>query len=274
MKVSNQFYLFSLLTKRELSGKYKSTVLGQLWSLANPIAIIAIYSFVFGLVFRIEPPAGTPSGIENFAIFLVIGLLPWLFFSNVVSQSALSLVANAALIQKVFFPRYLLPLSVSGSLLTNWGVEMVVLLTALAIVGSNYFPFLPLVLLFMVLLFIFSTGLGFLASIVNVYFRDFSYLLTIVLQFGFFLAPILYPKAFIDRLSNDLGGLGGTPVKLAFLYDLNPMVAFIDIFRALLYDNTLPELGSVLYAVACAVVAVTLGALAYSRTGKRLVEIL
>jgi ABC-2 type transport system permease protein len=266
--------LLLLLVKRELGGKYKSTVLGQLWSLANPIATIVIYSLVFGLIFRVQPPPGDPSGLDNFAIFLVVGLLPWLFFANVLNQAAQSIVANGPLVQKVYFPRALIPVSLSLAALTNWSLEMLVLVVALLIVGSNVLPFLPLVLLAMLVLAVFATGVGMVASIVNVYFRDFSYLLTILLQFGFFLAPILYPITMIASLSDQSGGIFGTNITYLQIYSLNPMVAFTEIFRGLMYDNRIPSWELWLEGSLWATFAVLAGALLFKRTEKRLAELL
>ena len=266
--------LLLLLVKRELGGKYKSTVFGQLWSLANPIATIVIYSLVFGLIFRVQPPPGDPSGLDNFAIFLVVGLLPWLFFANVLNQAAQSIVANGPLVQKVYFPRALIPVSLSLAALTNWSLEMLVLVVALLIVGSNVLPFLPLVLLAMLVLAVFATGVGMVASIVNVYFRDFSYLLTILLQFGFFLAPILYPITMIASFSDQSGGIFGTNITYLQIYSLNPMVAFTEIFRGLMYDNRIPSWELWLEGSLWAAFAVVAGALLFKRTEKRLAELL
>jgi ABC-2 type transport system permease protein len=266
--------LFYLLTRRDIAGKYKTTVFGQLWSLANPLANIAIYSLVFGLVFRVEPPVGDPSGLNNFALFLVVGLLPWLFFSGVLNQTAQSIVANSVLIQKVYFPRILLPLSASSATLTNFGMEMLVVVAVLLFFGTWMLPYLPLVILAMVFLWLFATGLGLVVSVINVYFRDFSYLLAIMLQFGFFLAPIIYPLYLIETLSDDYGPLWGTPLTVLDIYSLNPMVAFVDIFRNLLYDGQLPGIGVVIEALIWTTVALVAGFLVFRRTEKRLAEIL
>jgi lipopolysaccharide transport system permease protein len=266
--------LFYLLTRSDIAGKYKTTVFGQLWSLANPLANIAIYSVVFGLVFRVVPPVGEESGLTNFALFLVVGLLPWLFFSGVLIQSAQSIVSNAGLIQKVYFPRIVLPLSTSTAALSNWGLEMAVLVVVLLFFGTWMLPFLPLVILTMLVLWFFATGLGLIVSVINVYFRDFSYLLTIVLQFGFFLAPILYPLYFIEDISAETGPLWGTPITVIDIYSLNPMVAFVEIFRAFLYDGVFPSSRAVIEVLIWTVVAVTAGLLVFKRTEKRLAEIL
>jgi lipopolysaccharide transport system permease protein len=262
------------LTNREVRGKYRRTALGQLWSLANPIAAILIYTFIFSFIFRLPAQVGDPSGLNNYALWLVCGLLPWLFFNRVLTLGTESLVANAGLIQKVYFPRIVLPISLANATFFTWLLEMGVLIVALALLGSSVLPWLPLVALFMVLFAIFAVGLSMIFSIINVYFRDLAYLLTIVLQFWFYLTPILYPVELVATQSEKLGGLMGTPVTLLDVYSLNPVEGFIEIFRNLLYDNRLPDLWTVVIAFAWTVSAFAVGTWMYSRKEKMLAELL
>ena len=266
--------LLQNLTNREVRGKYRRTALGQLWSLANPIAAILIYTFIFSFIFRLPAQVGDPSGIDNYALWLVCGLLPWLFFNRVLTVGTESLVANAGLIQKVYFPRIVLPLSLANATFFTWLLEMGVLVVALSLLGSFVLPWLPLVALFMFVFAIFAVGLSMIFSIINVYFRDLSYLLTIVLQFWFYLTPVLYPVELVATQSDTLGGLLGTPITLLDLYSLNPVEGFVEIFRNLLYDNRVPDLGTVLVALAWTVSAFGAGAWMYSRKEKMLAELL
>ena len=266
--------LLQNLTNREVRGKYRRTALGQLWSLANPIAAILIYTFIFSFIFRLPAQVGDPSGIDNYALWLVCGLLPWLFFNRVLPVGTESLVANAGLIQKVYFPRIVLPLSLANATFFTWLLEMGVLVVALSLLGSFVLPWLPLVVLFLIVFAIFAVGLSMIFSIINVYFRDLSYLLTIVLQFWFYLTPVLYPVELVATQSDTLGGLLGTPITLLDLYSLNPVEGFVEIFRNLLYDNRVPDLGTVLVALAWTVSAFGVGAWMYSRKEKMLAELL
>ena len=262
------------LTNREVRGKYRRTALGQLWSLANPVAAILIYTFIFSFIFRLPAQVGDPSGIDNYALWLVCGLLPWLFFNRVLTLGVDSLVANAGLIQKVYFPRIVLPLSLTNATFFTWLLEMGVLVVALSFLGSFVLPWLPLLAGFMVLFALFSVGLAMVLSIINVYFRDLSYLLTIVLQFWFYLTPILYPVELVANQSTSLGGLAGTPITLLDLYQLNPVEGFIEIFRNLLYDNRAPEAVTVWVALAWTVVAAVAGIWMYAQKEKELAELL
>jgi ABC-2 type transport system permease protein len=266
--------LLQNLTNREVRGKYRRTALGQLWSLANPIAAILIYTFIFSFLFRLPAQVGDPSGLDNYALWLVCGLLPWLFFNRVLTIGVDSLVANAGLIQKVYFPRIVLPLSLANATLFTWVLEMGVLVVALSLLGSFVLPWLPLLALFMVVFALFSVGLAMVLSIVNVYFRDLSYLLTLVLQFWFYLTPILYPVEMVQTQSDRLGGLGGTSITLVNLYQLNPVEGFIQIFRNLLYDNAMPELQTVLIAMAWAIGAFGAGIWLYAKKERSMAELL
>ena len=262
------------LTNREVRGKYRRTALGQLWSLANPIAAIVIYTFIFSFIFRLPAQVGDPSGLDTYALWLVCGLLPWLFFNRVLTLGTDALVANAGLIQKVYFPRIVLPLSLANATFFTWVLEMGVLAIALSLLGSFVLPWIPLIALFMIIFALFSVGLAMVFSIINVYFRDLAYLLTIVLQFWFYLTPILYPVDLVVTQSNRLGGLLGTPITLLDLYTLNPVEGFIEIFRNLLYDNRLPELSTMVIALGWTVAALVAGLWMYARKEKALAELL
>jgi lipopolysaccharide transport system permease protein len=263
------------LTQREVSGKYRRTALGQLWSLANPIAAIIIYTFVFSVIFQLQAPIGEQSGLSYYALFLVCGLLPWLFFNRVLSQGVDSIVDNAGLVQKVYFPRLVLPLSLMGASFVTWLFEMGVLVAALLIVGAwGLLPLLPLVLASMVLLALFAGGFAMVLAIANVYFRDMSYLISLVLQFWFYLTPILYPMTLVANQSEKIGGLLGTPVTLLDLYRLNPMEPFVAIFRSLLYDNVIPGAQPIITACVWTVVFLVAGYVLFWRKEKMLAELL
>ena len=142
--------LLTNLTRREVKGKYKRTVLGQLWSLVNPLAQMLIFTAVFSFILRMQPAPGDPSGLDAFAVWLLCALLPWAFFVNVINGGMGSLVGNQNLIQKVAFPRVALPVSNALSVGFTWGIEMTVLLVVLLVLGANALLWLPGVLVAMV----------------------------------------------------------------------------------------------------------------------------
>jgi lipopolysaccharide transport system permease protein len=262
------------LTLREVRGKYKRTVFGQLWSLANPLVTMLIFTLVFGFILRIEPDTGDPSGLNIFAVWLLCGLLPWTFFSTVLNLGVGSIVGNAGLVQKVSFSRVVLPLSLVGSTGFNWIFEMGVLVIVLLAVGSWVLPWVPIVIVVMVLLAIFASGIALMLSVANVYFRDTQYFVSLLLQVWFYLTPIIYPVSLVQTQSDRIGGIAGSPVTVEGLYALNPMVHFTAVFRELLYDNRWPSLESLLLCIGWAVGTFIVGLLVFRRNERGLAEAL
>ena len=262
------------LTMREIRGKYKRTVFGQLWSLANPLVTMLIFTVVFGFILRIEPDKGDPSGLDIFAVWLLCGLLPWTFFATVLNLGVGSLVSNAGLIQKVHFSRVVLPLSMVGATGFNWLFEMGVLLIVLLAVGSWVLPWVPLTIVVMLLLAVFAAGVALMLSVANVYFRDTQYFVTLLLQIWFYLTPIIYPMSLVRVQSDAVGGIAGTVITVESFYSLNPMVHFTDVFRQLLYDNRWPDLDAFLLCVAWALGTAVVGLIVFRRAEKGLAEAL
>jgi lipopolysaccharide transport system permease protein len=245
-----------------------------LWSLANPLALMAVYTFVFAFVFRISPGAGDPSGVKVFALWLLCGLLPWTFFARSLNVGVMSLVSNEALITKVYFARVVLPISGVTAIAYNFLFEMGVLLIALLIAGAAVYQTLPYLAIALVLLFLFAVGLALILSILNVYFRDAEHLVTIVLQLWIYLTPVIYPVSLVATQSDKVGPLFGTDITLLGIYSSNPMVQFMELFRAILYDVRVPDGQTLLLCTAWALVALTVGILIYSRKDKNLAEAL
>jgi ABC-2 type transport system permease protein len=266
--------LLANLTLREIRGQYKRTIFGQLWSLANPLAAMVVYTFVFAFIFRVHPDPGVPSGLNVFALWLLCGLLPWTFFQNVVNSGMGSLLLNAGLVQKVYFSRIVLPLSYVGSIGFNWLFEMAVLVIALSIAGAFVLPWLPLVLVLMFFLAVFATGVALMLSVANVHFRDTQYFMSIVLQIWMYLTPIVYPINLVATQSQATGGLFGTQITLLDLYQLNPLERFVSVFRELLYDNRWPDFNDFITCIIWALVSLVIGVLVFRRSEKGLAELL
>ncbi|RAX20515.1 MULTISPECIES: ABC transporter permease [Actinomyces] len=260
------------LTMREVKGKYKRTALGQLWSLANPLAQMVIYSFVFQFVIRVQPDAGDPSGLNIFALWLMCGILPWSFFTNVVNGGMGALVGNENLIKKVYFPRSALLVSNSLSWLYNWAMEMAVLVVAIAILGGRPWLWIVPTLLLMGLLALFATGAAMMMSMANVYFRDTQYLVGILFQLWFYANPIVYPASMVAAQSDKIGPFLG--VTVMELYKLNPFYYYIMAFRNLLYDNRLPDPSTIGIVVVLSVSVFLIGWRLFDRHQPRLAEVL
>lgn len=221
------------LTLRELRGRYKRSLLGWGWSLLNPIAFMLVYTFAFSIVLRATPPVGDPSGLDSYAFFLLCGLLPWTFFNVSVTTSMESVVANGPLVSKVAFPREHLIVSTVVAGLFTLAVELTVLAVALVFVGNVVLVWIPFIVIASVLVALFSTGLGLALAAGNVYFRDLSYLWSIVVQAWFFSTPVVYPPSLVE---------GRLPAGVLRIYNDLPMAVAVRIFRDLMYHERMPRL--------------------------------
>ncbi|GAB2685785.1 ABC transporter permease [Thalassiella azotivora] len=260
------------LTMREVRGRYKRTLLGNLWSLINPLATMLIYTVVFGLLLRVQVPPGEKTGIDVFALWLLCGLVPWTFFSGGITAGLDSVVGNANLVKKVYFPREVLVGSAVLALGVTFCTEMLVLVVALLLFGSELLVWIPLVLVFMLLLLCFALGLGMLLAVANVYFRDTRHFTTIALQVWFYLTPILYPLPYVRQAEEALAERLGRSVPLEQLWGLNPVEHFVSAFRAMLYDNVAPAADDVLWCVGAAAVSLVVGTWVFRRRAHALAE--
>jgi ABC-type polysaccharide/polyol phosphate export permease len=251
------------LVLRELRAKYRRSILGWSWSLLNPLATVVTYSFVFGVLFDSNPPKGDPSGIELFAFFLLCALLPWNFFAAVTNGGMGILIQNAGLVRKVAFPRETLVLANVGQALVQFGIEMALLAVVLLVVGSPLIPWLPVTIFLMLLLSVFAAGFALALSALAVYYRDLSYLWGIFLQLWFFATPIVYDPSFADE---------NLPSWAVSLLEANPMTAFVNAFRATMYDGTAPGLRGVLYCIGLAAASFAFGWYVFGKLSRRFAE--
>jgi ABC-type polysaccharide/polyol phosphate export permease len=257
--------LFTNLTLRELRGKYKRSALGWTWSLINPLVNMALYSFVFGVILDVKPEVGDPSGLKNFAFFLMCGLLPFNFMSQAMTGGMSSLVGNGNLVKKVYFPREILVGAITASWLVSFLIELGVLSLALVFVGNFVVPWWPLALLLVVFQTVFVLGLALMLSVWTVYFRDLEHLMGLVLQVWFYTAPIIVPLSYIkDKI--------GTVGWAWFLYNVNPLTRFVEAYRDIFYSLRSPALWEFGYLLAVSVVTLGVGMVVFSRFEGRLAE--
>jgi len=255
--------LFVNLTLRELRGKYKRSMLGWAWSLLNPLATMVIFTLVFSVILKADPPPGQPSGLKSYPLFLLCALLPWNFLSLSITGAMGALLGNANLIKKVWFPREVLVLSNTAASLVSFLVEMGVLGIVLLVAGNFVLPWLLVALFYVALLALFCAGVGLVLGVLNVYFRDVGHFVGIFLQIWFYATPIVYPVTLVDRRASGLA---------RFLYGLNPMTRFAEAFRALLYDLRFPPLVTTLGLVVVSVATFAGGREVFRRFEPRLAE--
>lgn len=261
--------LLGNLVRRELRSRYKGTVLGWAWSLINPLAATLIYTAVFSLVMKVQPPVGI-DGLYSYALFLLCGLLPWNFLAVAVQGGQTVLLDNSNLIKKTYFPRRLLLLSHIGSAFVTFLVEMGVLVLVFALFGVNVLVWIPLVLVVMVLFAAFGLGIALALSVANVYFRDVAHFVGLFMQIWFYATPIVYPISLVAGLED--GSSWAASFPLTAIYELNPTVAFIEPIRDMFYNGTAPEWRFLGLAAGWAVVSLLVGNLVFRRLEPRLAE--
>ncbi|MEM6506582.1 MAG: ABC transporter permease, partial [Planctomycetota bacterium] len=181
--------LFILLTLRDIKVRYKQAALGVGWALIQPVAMALILFIFFGLLMGMDAKvAPTP-----YLIFVLAGVLPWALFESAVTASSGSVVANASIVRKVYFPRLIVPLAATGAPLVDYAIGFAVLLLAMALLGVPPTGSILLVPLMIASLLIGVFGVGILMSAITVAYRDFRHLLPFMLKLLFFLTPVIYP---------------------------------------------------------------------------------
>lgn len=213
--------LLGLLVRRELKARYKDSTLGFLWSLLRPLSTLLVYYVAIGKFL------GAQRSIPDFAVYIFTGLTAWMLFLEIVSSSTGSIVGNAGLVRKIYLPREVFPLSTVGSALFNFGTQLLILVVAVLAIGhiptGTRLLYVPLAL---AVLLLFATALGLCLAAINVYLRDFQYLVEIGLNILFWGSPIVYSW----RLVHD--AIGGTPLETVYLG--NPVtLAVLGMQRAL-----------------------------------------
>jgi len=214
--------LLYFLIWRDVKVRYKQTVLGASWAILQPFFTMLIFSIFFGLL------AGLPSDGVPYPLFAYVALVPWTFFANGLSLSSTSLVANQALIRKVYFPRLVIPIAAVASGVIDFCIAFVVLIGLVLyydIVPTANVVWLPALFL---LALVTALGAGLWLSALNVLYRDVQYIVPFLIQVWLFSTPIVYPSSLV-------------PERWRTLYALNPMTGVVEGFRwALLDTNTAP----------------------------------
>jgi lipopolysaccharide transport system permease protein len=218
------FYRFG---QRDILLRYRQTVVGVAWVVIQPLLSAGIFAIVFGGIAKL------PSGGVPYFIFSYAGLLGWNLFNNVISRASASLVANQALVSKVFFPRLLVPLSSAISVLLDFAVAFVMFVVLLFVFGINPGWVILLLPVWMALTLLLAGGIGVAASAATVKYRDVSYVLPWILQIFLYATPIAY-------------ALEAVPANLRWLFDLNPLSWLMEAYRWSLLGSAAPPLWQVI----------------------------
>lgn len=249
------------LVIRDLKVRYKNSALGVFWSLLNPLLMMVVFTAVF-TVMRGE-------AVSDFPVFVLIGLLPWQFFSNSVMAATGAIVGNAHLINKVYFPREVLVISGALSNLVNFLLALVVLFPIMFLfhISLTVWALLLPVVIFVELLFL--LGVGFIVATANVFYRDVQMIMDVVLLAGFFLTPIFYS---LDILPHSYMLFGMNLDVWRLTYYLNPMASIIANYRVILLDGGPPALDFLTRTLATSVLFLFVGLLIFYRYQSRFSE--
>jgi ABC-type polysaccharide/polyol phosphate export permease len=220
------------LVIRDLKVRYRNSILGVLWSLFNPLLMMLVFTLVFTVMTR-------PYRVDNFPIFVLCAILPWNFFSAAVIGSIRSIVDNSALVNKVYFPREILTISVILAGLVNFLIALLVLVPLLMIFQVPLTPwilFLPVVVLVQLL---FTLGFGLLMATANVFYRDTQVIMEVMMLAWFFMTPIFYPFSILNSNYQLWGNITIDISRWARI--LNPMASIIENYRTILYHGAPPD---------------------------------
>lgn len=250
------------LVKRDLKGRYKGSALGFLWTFINPLFQLLVYTFVFSIVMR--------NGIKDFYMFLFVALIPWLFFSTCLAGGSTCIIAQKNMVQKIYFPREVLPLSYVISQFVNMLLSFIIIFAVMlvsniipgGILGAKYAFNVPALLCLvpvMIIEFLLALGFTFLLSALTVYFQDTQYITGIATMAWQFLCPIMYSMELI-------------PENWLKIYMLNPMTPIIIAYRDILYFGRVPEMSTLLLALAMGVLLFGIGWFAFNRMQRHFAE--
>jgi lipopolysaccharide transport system permease protein len=224
--------------KREFQLKYRNSMLGVAWTVIQPLSMIIVYTVIFSQIMHAKLP-----GVANtfgYSIYLCAGVITWGLFTEIVNRSQTMFIDNANLLKKLNFPRLCLPVTLTLSALMNFAI--IFSLFILFLLVSNSFPGWVILLMLPVLIIqiLFAVGLGMVVGILNVFFRDIGQLFTMVLQFWFWLTPIIYPASIL-------------PASIQPWLQLNPMYPIIAAYQGILVQGIAPQWSSLIPVLILAV---------------------
>lgn len=234
------------LVSRDLKVRYRESLLGFGWSLLNPLLMTAVFYLVFQVFLRNPTPM--------FPVFLLCGILPWNWCTAAVSGGVSSVVGNAHLIKKVYFPRELLPVSIVTANMVHLVLALPILFLMMLIFGAPFTGWILLIPLLLAIQFVFLAGVALFLSSINVFFRDTAPITEVLLTLWFFLTPVFYRVEDV------------TDQWAALLYYANPMASIVSAYRAILYTGRSPDFSILLVTALTAVAVLLAGYAVFARS--------
>lgn len=255
MNVFKELYNYRELLKtnihKEIRGKYKGSWLGVLWTFLNPLLMLAVYAFVFPYILRVN--------VENYTIFMIVALIPWNFFTIAVQSGVGCVVANGAILKKVYFPREIIPISITTSQLVNFLITCLIMFVFIIFSGVGFSIHILLLPVLILIQYILTLGINFILSAITVFVHDVDHFVSVALTLGFYATPIVYLSSML-------------PNKFQWVLKLNPMAQLVEGYRFILYYHQMPDFVMLgIWAVASIVILV-LGYLIFKKLEKSFVE--
>jgi len=235
-------HLLRLMVKRDFVARYRKSVLGVLWSLLHPLMMMLVLTAVFSFLFDRQ--------IENFPVYLLSGLIIYEFINESTTTSMTSIISNEGIIKKVYVPKYIFPLSKVISSLIQLGFSCLALVVVMIITGAPFKITMLLIPIPILYTFIFAFGVAMMLAAMAVFFRDLTYLYSVLMRMLMFLTPIIYPVEIL-------------PEHLRPFMGLNPIFQFIDYFRDLVLHGTIPGVWDNVVCLSFAMVALCIGIYAF-----------
>lgn len=255
MKVFKELYNYRELLKtnikKEIRGKYKGSWLGILWTFLNPLLMLAVYSFVFPYILRVD--------VENYTIFMIVALIPWNFFTAAVQSGTGSVVANGNILKKVYFPREIIPISITTSQLVNFLITCIIMFAFIIFSGVGFSIHLLLFPLLVLIQYVLTLAITFVLSAITVFVRDIDHFVSVILMLGFYATPIVYQANML-------------PEKFQWVLKLNPMAQLIETYRAILYYHEMPDWTMIGIWGVLSIILLVLGYAIFKKLEKSFVE--
>ena len=252
-------YLIRSYAVSDLRKRYTGSMMGLLWSFIHPLMLIFTYYFIFSYVFSRKVTADY--GTNSYALWLMCGIVPWMYFSETIRRSAQAVLDNRTLITKTLFPSEILPITLIASSIVNHAVGLLIILVVDVAVMGRLTPFILFLPVYFFLMSVLILGIGWILSSLNVFVRDVGQAVTIVVNLWFYYTPIFYP-------------VGIVPDKYRFIMELNPVYHIVEGYRDSLITAKYPEPSHLLYLAAFSGLAFAVGGLMFKRLKPAFADVL
>lgn len=250
-EIYNYRELLKTNIKKEIRGKYKGSWLGVLWTFLNPLLMLAVYAFVFPYILRVN--------VDNYTIFMIVALIPWNFFTTAIQSGTGSVVANGNILKKVYFPREIIPISITTSQSVNFLITCIIMAVFIIFSGVGFSAHVLLFPLLVLIQYILILGLTFILSALTVFVRDIDHFVSVILMLGFYATPIVYQGEML-------------PKKFQIFLKLNPMAQLVEAYRSILYYHRMPDMTMLVIWGLGSVALLVVGYLIFKKLEKSFVE--